>query len=286
MTNLAAYRFVDLDNLESLRQELRQECERLDLRGTILLSHEGININVAGTADAAKSFKTWIGSFEQFRDLDYKESCSTYAPFRRMLVRLKKEIIAFGVPDVAPAQSTAPRIQAAALKKWLDSAKEVTLLDTRNDYEVRLGTFRGAEHLNISTFREFPRAVERLKDQVEPSRPLVTFCTGGIRCEKAAALLVSSGFPEVYQLDGGILRYFEQVGDEHYEGECFVYDRRVALDGDLAETDTIQCFSCGQPLTTAEQKLPSYIPNVACLYCADGKIAGRAPSANSPPRRS
>ncbi len=183
-----------------------------------------------------------------------------------MLVRLKKEIIAFGVPGIDPARRTSPKLSAKELARWLDEGRPVTLLDTRNNYEVKLGTFRNALPIDIDHFREFPQAVARLAPELK-KQPIVMFCTGGIRCEKAGPFMEREGFESVFQLDGGILEYFEECGGRHYDGECFVFDQRVGLDPTLQETGSSQCFNCQTPLTAADQQDPHYVPGKSCPYC-------------------
>jgi RluA family pseudouridine synthase len=183
-----------------------------------------------------------------------------------MLVRIKKEIIAFGVEGIRPGVRTSPKLSAVALKQWLDEGREIALFDTRNDYEIKLGTFRGAIPAGIDHFRDFPAAVEKLPESMK-DRPIVMFCTGGIRCEKAGPYMESQGFHEVYQLDGGILKYFEEVGGAHYEGECFVFDQRVGVDPALRETGSSQCYSCLAPLTAEDQADARFVAGQSCPYC-------------------
>ncbi|MCA9133533.1 MAG: pseudouridine synthase, partial [Planctomycetales bacterium] len=207
--NIAAYKFVQLDALERRRRELLQRCRSLKLRGTILLSPEGINLFLAGPPDNVAELLEHLRADPAFSDLETKDSYSDSQPFRRMLVRLKKEIIAFGVDSVRPVERTSPKLPPEELRAWLDAGRPVRLLDVRNDYEFDLGTFDGAEQLNIGNFRDFPQAIKQLPEAAK-REPLVMFCTGGIRCEKAGPLLEQEGFEQVYQLDGGILKYFEQ----------------------------------------------------------------------------
>ncbi len=267
--NLSAYRFTPFaaEDLVPLRDRLRVLTRELDLRGTILLSTEGINLFVAGPRAATDVLLAELRAVPGLADLTPKESPSDERPFNRMLVKIKKEIIAFGVEGIDPARAPAPRLDPRTLKQWLDEGRPVTLLDTRNDYEIRLGTFAGAIVPGIDHFRDFPAAVRRLPETLKPT-PIVTFCTGGIRCEKAAPFLRREGFAEVYQLDGGILKYFELCGGEHYTGECFVFDRRVGVDSALQESDAVLCFACQMPLTLAEQQDPRYVPDVSCPHCA------------------
>ena len=225
---------------------------------------------ISGNPDCIDEFKSWITAYKNLENLDFKESVSGYQPFNRMLVKRKSEIIPFGVEGINPTNSTAPYISPVQLKQWLDDDKDLVLLDTRNRYETRLGSFKQAVKLSMDVFRAFPYVVKKL-DTIDRSKPLVTFCTGGIRCEKASALLMEYGFSDVFQLKGGILNYFQECGNSHYEGECFVYDQRVALDSNLRETETVQCYNCSQPVTKKEQQSPSYNVDISCPHCVNGK---------------
>lgn len=232
IVNLSAYRFAPLQELPALQHWLRALCSEEQLKGTILLSPEGINLFVAGPRSGLDRLLAEIHAVPGLEGLTPKESLSPAQPFRRMFVKIKREIIAFGVEGIDPARRPAPRLSAQELKRWLDEGRAVTLLDTRNDYEVAAGTFRGAHAIGIRHFRNFPQATAQLPPEMK-DQPVVTFCTGGIRCEKAAPYLVQAGFRDVYQLDGGILKYFEECGPAHFEGRCFVFDERVQLDGEL-----------------------------------------------------
>ncbi|MCA9154732.1 MAG: pseudouridine synthase, partial [Planctomycetales bacterium] len=222
VVNIAAYKFVRLPELKSLRERLRRVCNRWRLKGTILLSTEGINLFLAGSRSSIDRLLAELRAVPGLEDLDVKESFSQTQPFNRMLVRIKQEIIAFGVDGIDPANNASPKLSAAELKQWLDEGREVTLLDTRNDYEIKLGTFRNAVPIGVDHFRDFPAAVDRLPEPLK-ERPVVIFCTGGIRCEKAGPLMRDRGFRNVLQLEGGILKYFELCGGEHYDGDCFVF---------------------------------------------------------------
>lgn len=235
--NLSAYKFVPLDNLPALRERLLRESVARGLKGTVLLSAEGINLFVAGTRDDAQAFLTVVRSVPGLGDLAPKESASAAAPFGGMRVKLKREIIAFGIDGVDPARRPTPKLAPAELRRWLDEGRPVTLLDTRNVYEVERGTFRGAVRTGIHRFRDFPAAVQRLEPNLR-DQPLVMFCTGGIRCEKAGPFMEREGFRHVLQLDGGILKYFEQCGSAHYDGDCFVFDERDTVDAGLRPTAT------------------------------------------------
>jgi RluA family pseudouridine synthase len=266
ITNIAAYQFAPLADLKPLRERLLSQCKAWRLRGTILLSTEGINLFVAGEQDSIDRLVQEICSIPGLEQLAPKYSTTDHQPFNRMLVRIKKEIIAFGVPGIEPAKQTSPKLPPHELKRWLDEGRPVTLLDTRNDYEVKLGTFENAITLDLQHFRNFPQAVEQLPAELK-QQPIVMFCTGGIRCEKAGPFMQREGFEQIFQLEGGILKYFEDCGGAHYRGECFVFDQRVGVDPSLAETDNTQCFQCLTPLTPADQHDPRYVPNQSCPYC-------------------
>ncbi len=266
IVNLAAYQFVELNDLPALRDELRALCSEQRLKGTILLAGEGINLFVAGERAAIDTLVARLRRLPGIANLPVKESLSAEQPFNRMLVKIKREIIAFGVPSVDPRRYTSRKLPADELKRWLDEGRPVVLLDTRNNFEVGAGTFRSALAIGVDDFREFPAAVERLPETLK-QQPIVTFCTGGIRCEKAAPYLEQAGFREVYQLDGGILKYLEQCGDAHYDGDCFVFDKRVALNADLQASGLQQCFVCQAIVTVDEQASPHYVAGQSCPRC-------------------
>ncbi|HKO88584.1 MAG TPA: sulfurtransferase [Burkholderiales bacterium] len=265
--NVAAYKFATLNDLPTLREQLRRLTAKLDLRGTILLAPEGINLFLAGEEEKLERFLGTLLEDPRFTDMPVKRSYSSDQPFNRMLVKIKREIITMNQPDIKPAEHAAPRITARELQRWLDEGREVVLLDTRNRFEVDVGTFNGAEQLGIDAFSQFP---EKLKAKADAwsDKTVVTFCTGGIRCEKAAPFMLANGFKEVYQLDGGILKYFEECGDAHYEGECFVFDKRVAVDGELQETQTAQCYVCQEVVSPEQQRSIHYKVGVSCPKCA------------------
>ena len=230
--NLAGYKFVPLDRLPELKTAFKASCRAFGLKGTILLSPEGINIFVSGSTSEVTRFKAFLHADSRFAGLRFRESASSYQPFERMLVKIKKEIITLRVPGLDPAAQRAPALTPAELKRWLDEGREVVLLDTRNAFEVDAGTFDNAMDLRLSSFGQFAQAADRLDPSLK-DKTIVTFCTGGIRCEKAAPVLIGKGFRKVFQLDGGILQYFEECGDAHFNGRCFVFDERVALNGNL-----------------------------------------------------
>ena len=268
--NIAAYKFAELQALPELRERLKSECREAGLKGSILLSPEGINLFIAGEAPAVENLLATLRSIPGLEHLEEKQSMSEEQPFNRMLVKIKQEIIAFGVEGINPARRTSPRISAKELKRWIDEGRKFTLLDTRNTYEVKLGTFEGAVTLPIRHFRKFPEAVTQLPEEMKET-PVVSFCTGGIRCEKAAPYLEMAGFREVLQLEGGILKYFEECGGAHWNGECFVFDKRVGVDPALQETGSQLCFACQEPLTAEEVKDLRYIYEQSCPYCFEEK---------------
>lgn len=264
---IAAYKFTPLEGLEDLRSQLRTRCTELSIKGTILLSPEGINMFLGAEKDSIDTFLAELRAMPAFEGLESKHSEASLPPFNRMLVKIKKQIICFDDDEISPMKHSSPKIAPRTLKQWLDEGRPVTLLDTRNDYEMRIGTFKGALAPGIDHFRHFPEAVRRLPEKLKDEL-VVIFCTGGIRCEKVGPFLEAEGFKNVLQLEGGILKYFEECGGAHYEGECFVFDNRVAVDSQLRETPTVMCFACREPLTPADQRHPSYVFGKSCHHCA------------------
>ena len=233
--NIAAYRFVTLDDLPELQREMQTRCKALGLKGTVLLAEEGINLFLAGAEAGVESFLGTLRADARFAPIGVKRSWSAAQPFKRLLVKIKREIVTMGRPEIDPARAPAPRLAPQELKRWLDEGRNLVLLDTRNQFEVDMGTFENTLSLGLKSFSDFPRETHALAQQLG-ERTVVTFCTGGIRCEKAAPWLINQGFREVYQLDGGILNYFEQCGGAHFRGACFVFDERGALDPDLRQS--------------------------------------------------
>lgn len=272
IVNIAAYKFVTFDDTVAQRPRFQALCTDLGLKGTILLSPEGINLFLAGTRSSIDQFLAFLHSDPRFADIEVKESLSEKQPFNRMLVRLKREIITMKHPLIKPELGRAPAVEAATLKRWLDQGhddhgKPVVMLDTRNAFEVDVGSFENTIDYRIEKFSEFPAIVEREKAALN-DKTIVTFCTGGIRCEKAAIHMKNIGYDSVYQLEGGILKYFEEVGGAHYQGDCFVFDHRTALNSQLQETETRQCFACRAVVTPREQLSPLYIEGKSCPHCA------------------
>lgn len=235
--NIAAYLFVSLDGLPELRTKMLDECNARQLKGTILLTGEGINMFLAGKADALRGFLDWLRLDPRFTPLQAKESWSEDQPFKKMLIKLKNEIIRMNHPAIRPEEGRANFISPKKLQEWLDRGTDdlgrpVVMVDTRNAFEVDYGTFENALHFNIEKFTEFPAAISAHKDELA-DKTLVSFCTGGIRCEKSGLYMREIGMQHSYQLEGGILKYFEEVGSAHYQGSCFVFDEREALEPNL-----------------------------------------------------
>lgn len=258
--NISGYRFAHLTNLPAMRDSLLACCNAQNLKGTILLSPEGINAFLAGSREGVEAAMNLIRSYPGLEGFVGKESFSETQPFRRMLVRLKKEIIAFGVEQATPLYNDAPRVYPKELKEWLDQGQEVILVDTRNDYEVELGTFQNAKHFDLKSFKDFIPAIEQHQSEWADKK-VVTFCTGGVRCEKAAPFMNLIGYKNVYQLEGGILKYFEEVGGDHYQGDCFVFDQRVALTPELKPSGHGLCFSCQAVLPYQGASCPTCKPS-------------------------
>ncbi len=266
--NIAGYKFVTIPDRDTLRQPFKHKCDSLELKGTVLLSHEGINIFVAGLESNIVQFRNWVIEDERFNDISFKESTSDAQPFNRMNVRLKNEIISVGLPNFDRIDSEEGRIFPNELHQRLSNNEDIVLLDTRNTYETRLGSFQNSIELGIRTFRAFPEAVANMDTSLK-DKQIVMFCTGGVRCEKASVIMRDAGFTNVRQLEGGILGYFQEVGGDHWNGECFVFDKRVALKPDLTETGTTVCFACREPLLPEQQLDPAYVPGISCSYCID-----------------
>ncbi|MFL2670607.1 MAG: rhodanese-related sulfurtransferase [Candidatus Actinomarina sp.] len=266
VVNIAGYKFEPLDDAIDLIPIYQQKCDELLLKGTMLISKNGINFSVAGTQQASDSFIDFIEKDNRFLNIPLKVTYSETQPFRRMKVRLKKEIISLGRKDINPREMTGEKISPEALKNLLDTKEEVLVLDTRNEYETRVGKFENAIDLNLDTFRDFPKAIESLPEEYK-DKQIVMYCTGGIRCEKASAVMMKAGFADVKQLEGGVLDYFKETGGAYWEGDCFVFDERVALDTELNETDYIYCYICREPLSAEEKASPDFKINEYCPYC-------------------
>jgi UPF0176 protein len=235
--NISAYRFVSLSDTERWRESIRSQAQACGLLGTVLLAEEGINLFIAGRAAPARTFLAWLVSHAEFTALPLKESWSDAVPFGKLLVKVKPEIIRMNHPTIRPQAGRAPAVDACTLARWLDAGvddagREVVMLDTRNGFEVDHGRFRGARDWRLRSFGGFAQALRAHRGEFE-GKTVVSYCTGGIRCEKAALLMAEAGVPHVLQLEGGILKYFEQVGKQHFDGACFVFDQREVLADNL-----------------------------------------------------
>lgn len=235
--NISAYRFVVLDDVESLREQIHAQAAARHLKGTVLLAEEGINLFLAGPPDAVHGFIVWLHEDARFADMEVKESPSPTVPFGKLLVKVKREIIRMNHPAIRPQAERAPAVSAQTLARWLDQGhddegREVVTLDTRNAFEVDAGRFKGAIDWRIDKFSDFPAAVLAHRDELR-GKTVVSYCTGGIRCEKAALFMADAGVDRVMQLDGGILKYFEETGGAHFDGHCFVFDARREVGSDL-----------------------------------------------------
>lgn len=271
IVNIAAYKFISFDDTQEKRAEFQSLCKALDLKGTILLTPEGINLFLAGVRASIDRFLAWLRSDARFADIEVKESFSDTQPFKRMLVKLKSEIITMKMPLIQPEKGRAPAVDAKTLKRWLDAGvddqgKPVVMMDTRNAFEVDVGTFDNTLDYRIRKFSEFPEVVAKHKDGLA-DKTVVTFCTGGIRCEKAAIHMQNIGYESVYQLEGGILKYFEEVGGAHYTGSCFVFDYRTALTPELQPSGEIRCRDCGNVIKAEAPDEPLRIYGKLCPHC-------------------
>lgn len=276
MNVVSFYRFLDINEPDILRDELQALCDSQGLLGTILVAAEGFNGTVAGRRKSINAVFDWLKErFEIHEPLDARWTEAEQAPFRRMRVRVKREIVTLGRPDILPHRTTGQHVPPEQWNRLLDDP-DVLLVDTRNHYEFEVGTFPGAIDPRNDSFREFPEFAESLAE-VSKDRPLAMFCTGGIRCEKATALMLELGFREVYQLQGGILNYLETLpaDDNRWQGECFVFDTRVAVDRDLSEGGYVQCHACRRPLSAADLKSCDYREGVSCPHCVDETDADR-----------
>ncbi|WP_282167495.1 rhodanese-related sulfurtransferase [Shewanella japonica] len=265
----ALYKFVALPHYEAIRAPLLDKMESSEIRGTLLLAKEGINGTVAGSQQAIDGLLEWLATQDGLADIVYKLSFDDNMPFYRTKVKLKKEIVTMGVEGIDPREVVGTYVKP---KDWnqLISDPEVLLVDTRNDYEVQIGTFKNAVNPVTETFREFP---EYVKENLDPNKhkKVAMFCTGGIRCEKSTAYLKDQGFDEVYHLEGGILKYLEEVKPEQslWEGECFVFDNRVAVNHQLEKGIYDQCNACRMPITQEEMQTEAYVQGVSCPHCID-----------------
>ena len=263
----AFYKFVELPDFKALRAPLLEHCERLGVKGTILLAAEGINGTISGTHEAVQGVLAYLRRDPRLANLEHKESGAGEMPFYRMKVRLKKEIVTLGVDGVNPARMAGTYVTPDDWNKLLDDPN-VVFVDVRNDYEVALGTFKGALNPQTKSFRDFPAWVAS-QDRLREKPKVAMFCTGGIRCEKSTAFMRMQGFENVYHLQGGILKYLETIpaSDSRWEGECFVFDERVAVGQGLQPGRYELCRSCREPIGEDDKTSPHYIAGVSCPKC-------------------
>lgn len=269
----ALYKFVDLPTFESYQKPLKQFCLNHQIYGTLLLAREGINGTVAGSKHSIEKFHTYIKSMPEFRDIDHKESWAETQPFQRMKVRLKQEIVALGDPHVDPTKTVGDYVSPADWNAII-SDPDVINIDTRNDYEVAIGTFKGAVNPNTTSFKDFKDYVRNTLDP-KKHKKVAMFCTGGIRCEKASSFMLNEGFETVYHLQGGILKYLEDISesDSMWQGDCFVFDDRVSVTHGLELGQHTECHACRMPIKPEDMKKDSFELGVSCYHCIDNTDA-------------
>jgi UPF0176 protein len=264
------YKFVSLPDADHLRRAIEQICQQQEIKGTVLLAQEGINGTIAGSATAVDQILAFLRSDSRLADLQHKQSLAETLPFQRLKVKLKPEIVTMGLPQVSPTDRVGTAVDP---QDWnaLISDPDVLVIDTRKPVEIKVGTFKGAHNPSVDSFREFPDYVR----QLDPTKhtKIAMFCTGGIRCEKASAYMLSQGFQQVYQLKGGILKYLEDIPPQQslWQGECFVFDQRVALDHQLASGTHTLCDRCGHPLSESDRQSPLYEAEIGCPFCCDAQ---------------
>lgn len=267
----ALYKFVEIDDLLSLQSDLHEICEKNNIMGTILIANEGINGTISGKTNEINQTISLLKSDKRFTNIEIKYSSTDKQPFHRMKVRLKKEIVTIGLPKINPNKKVGTYVKP---DDWNDliSDPNVVVIDTRNKYETKIGSFQNALDPETSSFREFPDWVKKFKSSKEnANKKIAMFCTGGIRCEKASSLMKEEGFKDVYHLQGGILKYLETIDKENslWNGECFVFDQRVCLTDELEVGSYKMCFACRMPITHEEMQNEKYIEGISCIYCYD-----------------
>lgn len=267
----ALYKFVEIDDLLSLQSNLYEICEKNNIMGTILIANEGINGTISGKNNEINQTISLLKSDKRFANIEIKYSSTNKQPFHRMKVRLKKEIVTIGLPEINPNKKVGTYVKP---DDWNDliSDPNVVVIDTRNKYETKIGSFQNALDPETSSFREFPDWVKKFKSSKEnANKKIAMFCTGGIRCEKASSLMKEEGFENVYHLQGGILKYLETIDKENslWNGECFVFDQRVCLTDELEVGSYKMCFACRMPITEEEMQNEKYIEGISCIYCYD-----------------
>ena len=282
---IAMYKFVRLDDYQTMQPILLSFCQERQIFGTILLAEEGINGTVVGSRQDLGELLTFLKTDSRLSDLEHKESYSEDIPFHRMKVKLKKEIVTMGQPNIKPSHRTGIRIQP---KQWNEiiSDPDVILIDARNEYEFQVGSFKDAISPGTTNFREFPDFVNNNLEG-QKTKKIAMFCTGGIRCEKASTYMLEQGFEEVYQLNGGILKYLEEIEQDEslWEGECFVFDSRISVDHQLVDGSFEQCFACRRPITDEDMKSKDYEKGVSCLHCINQTTAEQRAAFNERQRQ-
>ena len=266
------YKFLVLENYKELKIKFDKSLSKTNIKGTILLANEGVNGTIAGSESDLKKFFIYMDKFSQFKDITPKFSSSNKNPFLRMKVRLKKEIVTIGIPDVSPSNLVGKYLNVEEWNEFLNESDSM-IIDTRNDYEVSIGTFKNSINPKIKSFRNFPNWVQKnlIDKKVSKKSKIGMFCTGGIRCEKSTSYLKKLGFDNVFHLDGGILKYLENVkSDENeWKGECFVFDYRVSLNDSLEKGEYDMCYACRMPLNKENKKNKHYLKGQSCEYCYD-----------------
>ena len=266
------YKFLVLENYQELKIKFDKSLSKTNIKGTILLANEGVNGTIAGSESDLKKFFLYIDKFSQFKDINPKFSSSNKNPFLRMKVRLKKEIVTIGIPEVSPSNLVGKYLNVEEWNEFLNESDSM-IIDTRNDYEVSIGTFKNSINPKIKSFRNFPNWVQKnlIDKKVSKKSKIGMFCTGGIRCEKSTSYLKQLGFENVFHLDGGILKYLENVkSDENeWKGECFVFDYRVSLNASLEKGEYDMCYACRMPLSKENKKNKHYVKGQSCEYCYD-----------------
>jgi UPF0176 protein len=266
-TVAALYKFVHIDDCSILQQALKAQCTSLDIIGTLLIATEGINGTLAGEASAMNAFLTFLRSDAWFSDIGIKYSSAEDRPFYRLKIRIKNEIVTMGVEGVSPVRTVGEYVEPQDWNELIDDP-EVLVIDTRNDYESIVGSFASAIHPNTRNFREFPRWLDE-QEEVQKTKKIAMFCTGGIRCEKATSYMKEQGYEHVYHLKGGILRYLDEIpkSESLWDGACFVFDQRVGVEHELKESSLGLCYACGFPVTTEARDTDEYEAGVSCPNC-------------------
>lgn len=265
----ALYKFVSLTDFAEIKAPLLAVCNENGIKGTLLLAAEGINGTVSGSREGIDALLAWLKNDPRLADLEHKESYTDELPFLRMKVKLKKEIVTIGIPEVSPTKTVGTYVRGKDWDALLDDP-DVVVIDTRNEYEYAVGTFENAVNPHTETFREFPEYVRQNLDP-KKNKKVAMFCTGGIRCEKASSFMLEEGFEEVFHLEGGILKYLEEVpaDEQKWQGECFVFDERVTVDSELNQGKYQMCHACRMPITVEDQQRPEFEAGVSCHHCID-----------------